>query len=56
MRISVSRTKIEHQLSVNNVWSSIFDNQGLLQPYDNIIIVLGAFISKNVINNITYAS
>jgi len=56
MRISLSPLKNETQWRVNDVWSSIFDNERSVQLYDAVIIVLGAFINKIVSNNITSAS
>jgi len=56
MRILLSHAENERQRTVNNVWSSIFDNQGPVQPYHTIITILSAFIGKNVSNNITIAS
>jgi hypothetical protein len=54
--ISVPPPKNERQRSVNNVWSSIFDIQGPVQPSHITITVLAAFNGKKVSNNITSAS
>jgi len=43
-------------MRVNNVYSSILDNQGPVQPNHTAIISLAAFIGNNVSNNITSAS
>jgi hypothetical protein len=54
--ISLSRIKNESQQSVNDVWSSILDNQRSLQLYHTIGIAFVALIGKNVSNDITTAS